>query len=302
MPDEPAWGQFRRLARENGIHSFSTIGGLAARGAIWPQTPELDWRRQMIRLMAGTTERSALLAYFQARCLYPQLLPSEYWLSRWPALLSRWGLHHATVYPSPLVIRSCSDCAREDVEAHGFSWFRQGHQLPGVEWCSRHASALHQQKTSRDLLDKDAYILVQPPIALLSSVELPPFVQRYLQMLDWLRAPANRGRWQAVNLALIRQLDGGEEHEDSEGTFRRIVTASAPSDWFRKNFIQPQAIQIQQSLKYPQRAGRAWLALCAAALELSTYDMEVISRNAALESASASAPHNLANVQQPERA
>jgi len=47
-------------------------------------------------------------------------------------------------------------------------------------------------------MDKDAYICVQPPIVPVSSVELPPFVQRYLQMLDWLRTPTNRGKWYAL--------------------------------------------------------------------------------------------------------
>lgn len=36
----------------------------------------------------------------------------------------------------------CADCVREDVAAHGFSYWHRAHQLPGVYVCQKHASAI----------------------------------------------------------------------------------------------------------------------------------------------------------------
>jgi len=34
--------------------------------------------------------------------------------------------------------KACSKCAQEDVEYHGFSYYRREHQLPGFDFCSKH--------------------------------------------------------------------------------------------------------------------------------------------------------------------
>lgn len=87
--------------------------------------------------MAGSTERSGLLSYFQAHCLIPQLLPNNYWIPRWPLLLDRWGSHHSTIYPSPLIIRSCGECAREDIDQHGFA----RHKVAQLQFPTAHGVA-----------------------------------------------------------------------------------------------------------------------------------------------------------------
>lgn len=279
MPDEPAWGQFRRLARENGIFTLGALKKVAAIGGVWPQDPQLDWRRQVLRLMVGTTERSALLSYFRAHSVMPQLLPSNYWMSRWPTLLNQWGTHHATTYPSAMVLRSCRECALEDLAEFGFSWFRIGHQLPGVEWCSCHACGLNQLSTGPMLLDRDAFLHIQPTTSASPAVPMPAFVQRYLCVLDWLRAPTNRGRWKAINAALTSLTGEDCPHESA---LLKLITATAPSAWYRVHFADPQTQTSRHPLRFPRQAQSAWLALMVAALTASTEDIDELTRAVSL--------------------
>lgn len=41
-------------------------------------------------------------------------------------------------------IQCCEHCISEDMEFHGFSYWRRNHQLPGIDWCQKHAKPLIQ--------------------------------------------------------------------------------------------------------------------------------------------------------------
>ena len=51
----------------------------------------------------------------------------------------------------------CRECAHEDVDFHGQSYWRREHQIPGLLWCPKHSTPLHY------LDNKSAFLL--PPIA-----------------------------------------------------------------------------------------------------------------------------------------
>ncbi len=280
MPDEPAWGQFRRMSRENGIHCLGALKAAAKMGAIWPQAPLLDWRRQVLRLMAGTTQRSGLLSYFESHCVIPQLAPSNHWSSRWPALLDQWGSHHAAVYPSHLVIRFCGECSRQDIGQFGFAWYRLGHQLPGVEWCSRHACALNELLTGRDLLGATAFVHIQPSPKRVSTAIIPSFVQRYLRAIDWLRASANRRRWKSIYTA-IERLCGVSRGQEDGTVLARLITA-APSSWYKRHFLDARAIG-HHPLRCQQYMQSPWLALAIAAHTETLTDVELLITSACAE-------------------
>jgi len=40
----------------------------------------------------------------------------------------------------------CSKCVREDIDYHGFSYYRREHQLPGFDFCSKHSQKLIKSK------------------------------------------------------------------------------------------------------------------------------------------------------------
>lgn len=274
MSDEPVWGHFRRLARENGLYNIASVIALADRGELWPANCYRDWRAQMAGLMYSTRDMEDVVSYFQTNFLYPQLVPQAHWRPRRYELMAHWCVHHAVFYPSPLVIRSCSECAAEDVRQFGFSWFRLGHQLPGVEWCPRHLQSLHQLPTSRDLWRNSHLIQSQPPLSAVTRVRIPLFVLRYLYALDWLRALANREKWGSFELALASTSDGERGESTKHSALLKRVKTLAPADWYRKNFVTPRPLRNVRVLGHPLTARSAWLGLCAAAVTTSIRDVE----------------------------
>lgn len=117
MPDEPAWGQFRRLARENGFYSPRALSKLLPEGGSRDRWSVL--RRQLAFFMSGTTRSEGnhtygLDGYFRNHCIFPQLVGFKCWVDHWQTWVLRWAFHHGTHYPSTWVIRSCPECAKGD--------------------------------------------------------------------------------------------------------------------------------------------------------------------------------------------
>ncbi|HML80615.1 MAG TPA: TniQ family protein [Thiomonas arsenitoxydans] len=50
----------------------------------------------------------------------------------------------------------CRQCVREDLDFHGFSYWRRTHQLPGVFWCDKHGCALCYSDATDGLLRSPA--------------------------------------------------------------------------------------------------------------------------------------------------
>jgi hypothetical protein len=244
MPDEPVWGQFHRMARVNGLHRPEALEKLVPTKK---QTFDRRWltlEREVTYILAGTRRISGLYDYFRAHGVIPQFLSINYWLNNWLSLLFRWGLHHAVLYPSRVSIRSCSECASEDVEQFGFAWFRRGHQLPGVEWCLQHSCPLSQMSTGPNLFRGVDWLSFQvlstrPP----HSQPIPPFVHRYLRVLEWLRNfPSGRG-WLEFARTMNFAAFGLDEFNGAAVGFREMVRSEAPTGWFQSHFVEPKPIR-----------------------------------------------------------
>lgn len=55
----------------------------------------------------------------------------------------------------------CANCAREDLNFHGQSYWRREHQIPGLLWCPKHSTSLWYMD------DEAAFLL--PPMSLINS-------------------------------------------------------------------------------------------------------------------------------------
>ncbi len=80
--------------------------------------------------------------------------------------------------------RVCADCAREDISYWGRSYFRCDHQLPGVQRCSKHQTALFEtQRGDFDQFPFDAVrsqtLTVAPHVSIAAGNRV---VQRYEQL------------------------------------------------------------------------------------------------------------------------
>jgi hypothetical protein len=193
--------------------------------------------------LAGGSEKRTLYNYFQAHSPYPQVLLFNVWLRRWRYMLNRWAFHNADFFRSPLTVRSCPACAKEDIEATGFAWFRRLHQLPGVDWCLHHSHPLHTQPARLDLLHKFNLGVKQAPVKSGTRGVIPPFIHRYTHAITWLarssKNPENEGQ-------LTNELDRIEyDEQEPRAAAPRLLSAPtsiAPMDWYRAHFEDPSPV------------------------------------------------------------
>lgn len=85
----------------------------------------------------------------------------------------------------------CAECVREDQEFHGQSYWRREHQIPGMLWCSKHATPLKYTE------DESAFLL-------------PPAVQlQHCQSVDeqWVKQAFNNKAIQRYNEICSNLLD-----------------------------------------------------------------------------------------------
>ncbi|MBI1887777.1 MAG: TniQ family protein [Nitrosomonadales bacterium] len=85
----------------------------------------------------------------------------------------------------------CAECVREDQEFHGQSYWRREHQIPGMLWCSKHATPLKYTE------DESAFLL-------------PPAVQlQHCQSVDeqWVKQAFNNKSIQRYNEICSNLLD-----------------------------------------------------------------------------------------------
>lgn len=244
MPDEPAWGQFRRMALENGLHSQQALLRLFSNGDEGTKGGEgslLSARVGLAKLMAGGSRREDLLKFYRAHCIHPQIFESSRSIRHWWRFVMRWGLHHGNLYPSRMVVRSCNECACEDVEKLGFSWYRQGHQLPGIDWCLKHECPLHEFPAGVDLVRSTFWKLYPIPRASPERPQpLPPFVRRYMRAMEFLRNSRKVDAWDQFGRETLLAFFGS-----AGGSFEEInlleghVVDAAPKEWYRIHFKEP---------------------------------------------------------------
>lgn len=68
----------------------------------------------------------------------------------YPSILWKSGMHHARAGAY-----FCAECANDDQNFHGQSYWRREHQVPGIFWCSKHAKPL--------MCAEDEAAFLQPP-------------------------------------------------------------------------------------------------------------------------------------------
>lgn len=240
MADEPVWGHFHRFAWVSG---FRSIHSLEAAFPAWRHSGSgrhTRLRSAIVEHLAGGTDKRALYNYFQAHSQHPQVLLPCRWLYAWRYMLNRWAFHNADFYRAPLIVRSCSACAMEDIATWGFAWFRRVHQLPGVDWCLKHSHALHAEPAPVNFLDFAKWKIVQPPLRLKKPSKIAPFVHRYVHAITWL---AESCGCPDRAYQLTRELNRIEygEFEPSYGALRLSNTpiSIAPMNWYRAHFHYP---------------------------------------------------------------
>lgn len=141
MPEELAFGYYGRLSRWNGglgrealtCRAFEYFGAEAGQSK---PVSEVIW---LARMLGQSTQKFAcdhtMVPYTQA--FDAARASGEH---GGPARL------HCLINVAFRLPRSfvqyCPKCAAEDLDYHGFSYWRRHHQLPGVLWCDKHRTPL----------------------------------------------------------------------------------------------------------------------------------------------------------------
>ena len=158
MPDEFILGYLGRIASVNGI-----MGETAIRSSL------KDWYLQQ----PGTNSKVTLLEQlsFASKIDSHQFACHHTLIPVYRAVASH--LHenkHGDPHDFGLLsahaprlmrddVQICQECVKEDLDYLGFSFWRRSHQLPGIDWCQKHAVGLHSLKGK-------SHFFMQPSLAL----------------------------------------------------------------------------------------------------------------------------------------
>ena len=282
MPDEPVWGQYMRTMHINGLGDLAMLDAIHALG----DRSRRDTRRIALRFLAGTHH---LWHYFRGHSVYLQLIEESAW-EKQPSgpkkVPYRWYFHHSRYFPSPCVIRRCPQCVTEDQAQHGYSWFRRILQLPGVEWCPTHGTALHLAPSADNVVTNELTFKKVDGLPDLDAA--PAFVRRYVMVLGWL---CTRQRYSAR-----AYLESWIEKESAEPSIdywncklnpwheESIVASNAPAEWFAAQFVHPSEGMKRTGFIEPSLGSyNPTLALLTAALTTSDADVAAVIARAQAE-------------------
>lgn len=245
FPDELIHGYRGRLMRSNGVTDGKQLDMLMRE---WAGVPGSDCREVpraiLLAKMAGlpVTEFVAQHSFVPLRraitWFHPEakhgcesILPL---LWSGPMHLPRDGAYF------------CEHCVAEDIEFHGMSYWRRGHQIPGVFWCSKHRAPLRY-------VERDS-AFQRPPSAFLDMAirvsrewveELMgnPYLQRYADVCSGLME-----RDRPFDVAVISHVLKGDARAQGFQASGRPV---------KRPLLSDMAIQ---------EIGRKWLATVVPAL------------------------------------
>jgi hypothetical protein len=181
-------------------------------------------------------------------------------------------------------VRSCPECIEADFRSHGFYWYRLRHQVPGADWCWKHSTQLSEVGARIQIvrgLPANLRQLQRGPDP--KPKRIPPFVRRYLRVLEWLQSRACSWKWDSLKNLLASRLPGYESRLRPDWT-EAVETAlvDAPAGWVTKHFIKPwSSSQTGRAVGYA--FGSVAVAVVAAFQARSDDDLEELLLEATAE-------------------
>lgn len=139
MPDEIARSILGRMMRLNGLGCRSSVEAVKTlRGITGVDTSKVG---STVGFIAHVLERDPR-DFVAQHTLFPWwiIVRKGNWLDGDGRL--REGSLAQTIQPQRPYVSLCPDCVSEDLQFHGFSYWRRGHQLDGVYECLKHGVGL----------------------------------------------------------------------------------------------------------------------------------------------------------------
>lgn len=140
LPDEFVTGHAGRLFLLNKIsdtqRSISTVSALAGN-----KPGQMKYLEVMAQLSRTTVEQYAFCHTLAPFYLAVHSKRAISWKSAPP---SRAQIVMSARRGASQSVNFCPECAEEDRDFWGYSYWRRSHQFPGLTWCSKHHCALHR--------------------------------------------------------------------------------------------------------------------------------------------------------------
>lgn len=135
----------------------------------------------------------------------------------------------------------CEECTKEDINYLGFSFWRRSHQLSGIDWCTKHNTAL------LEVNEKDVY--AKQPLYYLSnnqyntinteSYAQNPAVLRYVQLIQditELATPLDFKKVAQVLLIQSKTFNISSTAKGRKNSLSGLIIDSLPSSWLSRHF------------------------------------------------------------------
>lgn len=83
-------------------------------------------------------------------------------------------------------LQICPDCIKEDIDYLGFTYWRRSHQLPGIDWCLKHATPMCNVDKKSHFEQPIMVLENQSGIAMTidEGTETNPIVRKYAELLQ----------------------------------------------------------------------------------------------------------------------
>jgi hypothetical protein len=242
MPDEVAEGHAGRMARLNGLPSARALAGVVRRGT---DLQEEEIAKTLLRLLAAADDSTAD-EYCQRHSLYPyrRMVTSMDQKGFLESQRKQFLRPHLLAHNKP---RFCQVCASSDFAAHGFSWYRRRHDIPGIDYCVVHGGTLFEvdgeQPFSRlphETLGSEASALVRAKHENISTA--PVFIRNYARAYLALGNVGSRLDKDGVAMVLLQRsmklMGGATTQKLSRIVTRQMTVCQAPAVWLQQFSFQ----------------------------------------------------------------
>jgi hypothetical protein len=138
-------------------------------------------------------------------------------------------------------LQYCDECTSEDLDFHGFTYWRRSHQIPGIDWCTKHASPLYEYSAA----ETELYSMPDPDLKhrvafLNEEIENNPTVRNFTEVIQATLELDHPIHTNSFFRQIIQKADEIGVYTGSKGDQRPLLSdlalESIPNAWLKKHF------------------------------------------------------------------
>ena len=146
------------------------------------------------------------------------------------------NINHIKAYPC-----LCTECTKEDVGYWGFSYWRRSHQLPGVDWCTKHNTPLVTIDVQDAFSRIPSWFIHQDQDEFIVSQATKPnqFQQKYIQIIQdacEINFPLDHKIMKALLMQALTKKLGPRPRSDIFNGLDQLMTHQLPIEWMQSHF------------------------------------------------------------------